>query len=180
MTPPTTAVRLATIDDREGIIGAIRAVYDEYGFPWYPEGYHRDLYDFQSYYLDRGIPFWVAMVQGGVRGAAALMRHPFIPPASSDEGVVPVNGERRVAGTDASLERVYVHPSARRLGLARRMNEAAIAFARAEGVRGIEIWSDKRFEAAHALYQGLGAILVGERLCHDPEQSPEWGFRLDL
>jgi hypothetical protein len=44
----------------------------------------------------------------------------------------------------------------------------------------MEIWSDKRFAEAHALYRSLGAKLVGERICHDPEQSPEWGFLLDL
>lgn len=176
MTAPEIGVRLATLDDQGEIIATIRAVYDEYEFPWYPEGYHLDLYEFESHYLHRGVPFWVATVDGEVRGAAALMRHAFI----EGEGVVLVGGELRVAGTDASLERVYVHPSARRLGLGRKLNEAAIARARTDGAQGIEIWSDKRFDAAHALYRGLGAVPVGERLCHDPEESPEWGFRLDL
>ncbi len=178
---PTTAVRPATSEDRDVIVDTIRAVYDEYGFSWYPEGYHLDLYEFDAHYLRRGVPFWVATVDGRVRGTAALMRHPYVlPPPSGAPVAASADGELRVAGTDASLERVYVHPSARRLGLGRRLNEAAIAMARAEGARGIEIWSDKRFEAAHAMYRSLGALPVGERLCHDPEGSPEWGFRLDL
>ena len=169
-------IRRATAADAEGARATIRAVYDEYGFPWYPEGYHLDLYEFEAHYIEPEIPFWVAEMDGVIRGTAALMPHPYLP----GEGVVTAEGVRRVGGTDSSLERVYVHPDARRRGIARRLNEAAIAHARGLGGRGIEIWSDKEFAAAHALYRALGAVEVGERLCHDPQQSPEWGFRLDL
>jgi hypothetical protein len=44
----------------------------------------------------------------------------------------------------------------------------------------MEMWSDKRFEDAHRLYQKLGAEVVGERICHDPDQSPEWGLLLPV
>jgi hypothetical protein len=44
----------------------------------------------------------------------------------------------------------------------------------------MELWSDKRFEDAHRLYQKLGARVVGERICHDPDQSPEWGLAIDF
>lgn len=169
-------IRRATAEDRDGIVNTIHAVYVEYGFAWHPEGYHRDLYEFESHYLRRKIPFWVAEVDGEIRGTAALETHPLIP----GKGVVTVEDVRRIAGTDSSLERVYVHPAARRLGIGRRLNLAAIAHARENGGRAIEIWSDKKFEAAHAMYRSLGAVEVGERLCSDPEQSPEWGFRLDL
>lgn len=169
-------VRRATAEDQGGIVATIKAVYDEYGFPWYPEGYHRDLYEFESHYLHRDVPFWVAVVDGEIRGTAALEPHAFL----EGSGVVLHEGVRRIGGTDSSLERVYVHPEARRLGIGRALNQAAIAHARESGGRGIEIWSDKLFKAAHAMYRGLGAVEVGERLCSDPEQSPEWGFRLDL
>lgn len=169
-------IRRAKATDAEGVRSTIRAVYDEYGFPWYPEGYHLDLYEFEPRYIEAGIPFWIAEIDGEVRGTATLEPHPFIQGA----GVVVVEGVRRVGQTDCSLERVYVHPLARRRGLGRALNLAAIDYAREMGRRGIEIWSDKEFAAAHALYRALGAIEVGERLCHDPQQSPEWGFRLGL
>jgi hypothetical protein len=44
----------------------------------------------------------------------------------------------------------------------------------------MEIWSDKKLLDGHRLYEKVGAVLVGERLCHDPDQSPEWGLVLDL
>ena len=169
-------IRRATAADAEGVRATIRAVYDEYGFAWYPEGYHLDLYEFESRYIETGVPFWVAEIDGEIRGTAALEAHPYI----VGEGVVRVEGVRRIGETDSSLERVYVHPSARRLGIGRALNLSAIDHAQTTGHRGIEIWSDKLFVAAHGLYRSLGAIEVGERLCHDPEQSPEWGFRLSL
>lgn len=170
------SIRRATAADQSAIVETIRAVYDEYRFAWYPEGYHRDLYEFESHYLHRAVPFWVAEVDGEIRGTAALEPHPYI----LGEGIVTLDEARRIAGTDSSLERVYVHPAARRMGLGRALNLAAVEHARELGGRGIEIWSDKLFTAAHAMYRALGAVEVGERLCHDPEQSPEWGFRLDL
>ncbi|RYG28687.1 GNAT family N-acetyltransferase, partial [bacterium] len=142
-------IRRAVAADAAAVRETIRAVYDEYGFPWYPEGYHLDLYEFDSHYIEPDVPFWVAELDGTIRGTAALMLHPLI----AGEGVVTVDGVRRVGGTDSSLERVYVHPDARRQGLARGLNEAAIAHARALGGLGIEIWSDKEFAAAHALYR---------------------------
>ena len=169
-------IRRATGEDAPGIRRTIKAVYDEYGFPWYPDGYHLDLYEFDAHYLQADVPFWVAEIDGEIRGTIALMLHPPIP----GEGVATVDGVVRVAGTDCSLERLYVDPSARRLGLGRALNEAAFSEARKRGLKGVEIWSDKLFVPAHALYERLGAVAVGDRLCHDPQQSPEWGFRLDL
>ena len=52
--------------------------------------------------------------------------------------------------------------------------------ARVRGCVAMEVWTDKRFEEAHKLYLNLGAKMVGERLCHDPEQSPEYGLILPL
>ncbi|MER3495577.1 MAG: hypothetical protein C4320_01365, partial [Armatimonadota bacterium] len=137
-------IRRAMAQDAPAIQATIRAVYDEYGFPWYPDSYHRDLYDFEGYYLSQNIPFWVAEHEGGVVGTTALMFHPYI----EGQGVVLLDGTVRVAGTDASLERVYVHPSARRMGIARNLNQTALEEARARACRGIEIWSDKSFVAA--------------------------------
>jgi hypothetical protein len=55
------------------------------------------------------------------------------------------------------------------------MNEA-----RHRQCHALEIWSDKLFKEAHQLYEKLGAQCIGDRICPDPDQSPEWGYLLPL
>ena len=162
----------------EGTIETIRAVYDEYGFTWEPHGYHADLYDVRGQYLAQGHRFWVFVEGERVLGTAALETYPMIPGVAGE--AVWAGGKVRVAATDGSVERLYVHPDARRRGVARGLMEVVAAVARREGRTALEVWSDKRFEAAHRLYEGLGATVVGERICDDPDVSPEWGLILPL
>ena len=55
-----------------------------------------------------------------------------------------------------------------------------IMWARRRGFERLIGWSDKRFEEAHGLYAKVGMGRVGERICDDPDKSPEWGFALAL
>ena len=160
----------------EGAIETIRAVYEEYGFTWEPEGYHADLYDVRGQYLAEGHRFWVYVERGRVLGTAALETYELLPGRVGE--TVVLDGKVRVAGTDGSVERLYVHPEARRRGIALALMETVTAAAR--GRRALEVWSDKRFEGAHRLYERLGARVVGERICDDPDVSPEWGLVLPL
>ena len=162
----------------EGAIETIRAVYEEYGFTWEPEGYHADLYDVRRQYLAEGHRFWVFVENGRVRGTAALETYPLL--SGTLGGTVDIAGKVRVAATDGSVERLYVHPEARRRGIASALMDVVIETARADGRTALEVWSDKRFDAAHRLYGKLGAIPVGERICDDPDVSPEWGLALPL
>ena len=173
-------IRLATRDDEAGIQAAIKAVYDEYDFPWYPEEYHADLYDLDTHYVKNDFPFWVAEIDGTVVGTGVLALHPLIVGKDSNSETVLLDDAVRVSGTDCSTERLYVHPNARRRGIARSLMQAITDEARVRGCVAMEVWTDKRFEEAHKLYLNLGAKMVGERLCHDPEQSPEYGLILPL
>ena len=129
----------------------VRAVYDEYGFTWDERGYHRDLRDVEAAY----VAFFVAELDGRIVGTAGL----------SDEG---------------SLERFYVLPEARGVGVGSALLAAVAEEARRRGHSELEIWSDKRFTDAHRLYQRLGARVVGERVHDDPDSSHEWGLVLEL
>ena len=151
----------------------IQTVYEEYGFTWDPADYHYDLYHLQEVYLDAGLPFWVFETDGMIQGTIALDLYPLI----SEQ---PEKGLTRVLGTDCSMERLYVHPKARRQGIARKLCQTAVEWARDNGRTAMEIWSDKRFGAAHALYLDLGARIVGDRVCDDPDKSPEFGLLLSL
>ncbi|MFZ4507042.1 MAG: GNAT family N-acetyltransferase [Fimbriimonas sp.] len=171
-------IRVATEADEVGVQETIREVFDEYGFAWDPDVYHSDLYDLEQHYLSLGNPFWVAEDAGGIVGTVALEFFEAIP---GELGTTAIQeGKVRVAGADCSLERLYVRIRGRRRGIGSALNQTAIAQARQSSRTAMEVWSDKRFVEAHRLYQGLGATIVGDRICDDPDLSPEWGLLLTL
>jgi len=172
------SIRPATQADSHSVVQVIQAVYDEYGFSWEAEGYNADLYDLKGHYLDRGHRFWVAEnANGRVLGTTALKTFNEIP---GEDGWQQFGGKIRVAGADCSLERLYVHPDARRIGMGIALFELVVDEAQRDRRKRMEIWSDKKLTKAHALYEKYGAVRVGERICDDPDESPEWGMRLDL
>ena len=171
-------IRLATQNDVEHAVRIVRAVYEEYGFTWDPEVYHADLYDLEGHYLRLGNPFWLAEWEGLPVGTVAL--EVFDPLPEGDGKICLHEGKVRVAGADCSLERLYVHPEARRRGIGGALTAQVIEEAKRRGRTRMELWSDKRFGPAHQLYGGFGAEVVGDRICDDPDVSPEWGLRIDL
>jgi putative acetyltransferase len=170
-------LRLATRQDEPGIQHVIQTVFEEYGWPWEAEDYHSDLYDIEAAYFASGGAFWVMEDEGRVVGTSAL---DVFDPIPGEGDTVEIDGVPKVTGADCSLERLYVLPEyrGRRVGFA--LWNQVIEEAKARGYRRMEVWSDKVLTAAHALYERSGAERVGERLCPSPDQSPEWGFRLDL
>jgi len=170
--------RPATPEDSLAAAEVVRLVYEEFGFTWDPDDYHADLHDLAGSYLDAGHGFWVAEIPGrGVIGTAALE---IFPPIAGAPGLPTEHGGiTRIGGTDCSLERLYVIPDARG-GAGTALMREVVDEARRRGRKRMEIWSDKRFEAAHRLYGRFGARPVGERVCSDPDQSPEWGLVIDL
>ncbi len=175
----TVHIRPATPGDSADAVRVVRAVFDEYGFIWEPDGYHADLYDLEAHYLDRGHGFWVGIDgDGGVVGTVALER--FAPLPGEPGEPITIDSVRRVGGCDCSLQRLYVAPSARRDGAGTALLCAALDGARSERRRLLEIWSDKRFADAHRLYERVGARTVAERISTDPDESAEWGLVLSL
>lgn len=173
LVPPV--IRPCRAIDASAAKGVVQEVFREYGFTWDGSDYFSDL---------EGLPdsfpggFWVAEVDGHVAGCGGLELHELFPGPVGELTVI--NGTMRIAGTDCELGRLYVRPAARRQGLASALTKCIISEAHHRGLRAMEIWSDKRFAEAHRLYEKLGARLVGERVCHDPDESPEWGFVLPL
>ena len=173
----TFKIRLATREDEPAIQHVIRTVYEEYGWPWFPDGYHKDLYDIEDGYFAKGGYFWVAELDGETVGTVGLE---VFPPFPGDDGSTLVDGALRGAGCDCSLERLYLLDKARGRGIGQSLLLCTIEHAKALNLKRMEIWSDKKLVMAHALYQKIGAIPIGERLCHDPDQSPEWGMIIPL
>ena len=171
-------IRRATPADAEGIRAVIQDVYVEYGWPWEPDSYHQDLYHFDDHYLIPACDFFVAECDGMVVGAGGLVTFDLI--GGTPGELVSVDGTIRIAGTDCEIARLYVLKQHRGKGMGKAINNAIVDAARHRGCKAIEIWSDKRLHEAHNMYKGIGAAPAGERLCHDVEQSPEWGFMMVL
>ncbi len=169
---------MASNQDTDGIVRVLRTVFEEYGFTWDGGNYMADIYDVEKHYLSLGNLFWVSEGENGINGTVGLELFPRL---EGEPGEIQVFGGRvRVGGCDCSLERLYVHPEARRQGIGTRLSQHCIEHARGLGRAQMEMWSDKHFGDAHRLYKSLGAKVVGERICDDPDESPEWGLWLAL
>jgi GNAT superfamily N-acetyltransferase len=140
---------------REAIVDVVRSVHDEYGFTWDFAGYHRDLYDIERYYLAPGGMFWALSVGERIVGCVGVTPH----------------------GQECELHRLYLRREARGGGMGQRMLDTALDWARQRGFRKMVAWSDVKLGLAHKLYLTNGFVLFGQRLCDDPDQSIEHGFR---
>jgi GNAT superfamily N-acetyltransferase len=138
----------------------VKAVFDEYGFPFDEHGYDADLLAPAGHYDGR--TGWFAVAEDGEGRVAGCV-------AVTDEG-----------GGVFELHRLYVLAEARKDGLGSRLVRWAIGRARDRGASNLILFSDIAFEDAHRLYRRFGFRCTRFRYAPDPWQSREWGFELDL
>ncbi|MCC6676136.1 MAG: GNAT family N-acetyltransferase [Phycisphaerales bacterium] len=151
-------------EDEPAVISLIDRCYRQYGLILnLDDECEQHLRDPGAYFRSHGGDFWVVDDgAGGIMGTAALYVH-------SDRQ--PALGE---------LKSMYVDPARRRQGLGSRLTRMVMARARAAGCRDMELWSDTRFDAAHAMYESLGFRRIGRRDLADSNNSAEFGFRRAL
>jgi putative acetyltransferase len=161
---------------KDGVIAVVRAVYDEYGFTWEADGYHRDLYEIETSYLQRGGMFWVLLagnkVPLGCRWGATGGLSASVHSAGKVIGCAGI----LLDGTECELHRMYLLPEYRGRGLGRRLLDTTIEYGRSQGCRRMRAWSDVLLTHAHTLYLKCGFVQEGERICDDPDQAREHGF----
>jgi GNAT superfamily N-acetyltransferase len=163
MTPPVaTSPAILPYDPArhgDGPWRVVKAVFDEYGFPFDEFDYDADLRDPASRY--DGTNGWFAVAEEGSRVVGCV--------ALKDEG-----------DGIFELHRLYVALEARRGGTGERLIRWALDEARARGARSVILFSDVAFTDAHRLYERLGFRQVRFRYAPDPWQSPEWGYEMTL
>ena len=143
---------VALRDPRPGDLGRViqrQAVlyYREYGFDWRFEGLLSEIIGrFVANFDAAREAAWVAERDGMVVGSVFLVK--------GDQPEV------------AKLRMLYVEPSARGLGVGRRLVEAGIERARALGYRQITLWTNDVLVAARRIYQAAGFRLVQEERHH--------------
>lgn len=114
-----------------------------------------ELHALATYY--RGA-LWVAEAQGRVVGMIACR------PDHDEAGVW-------------EICRVYVHPDWHGAGLGHALLDVAEAHSIAAGARRLTLWTDTRFERAHAFYEKRSYIRAGGiRVLHDLSNSLEYGY----
>jgi len=145
-------IREGTDADAAGVIRVIGGIFDEYpGCVLDVEREEPQLRAPAAAY-DR---FWVVESDGEVAGCIAC----------------------DFEGDYVELKKMYLDASVRGRGLATKLVALVEDHARALGISRIELWSDTRFETAHAVYEHLGYERRPDtRELHDLSKTVEFGF----
>ena len=166
-TAPPAACRIEPYDRSRhgnGPAFVIEDVYREFGFTWDPGGYHHDVLHPEEGYPAPDSFFDVAVD----------------PAAEGEAGIVVGTVGGCCHDGVAELKRLYLLQAWRGKGVGRALFDRFLEWARSKGCERAVLWSDKRFTDAHRLYGRAGFRMMAERVCDDPDQSPEWGYRLDF
>jgi RimJ/RimL family protein N-acetyltransferase len=154
------AVEAARPADGPAVVRLIGRVFAEYGFLYDPALEVPDLFAFDRHYAPPHGAFWVIREGGDVVGSVGVERLP--------DGA-------------AELHRLYLDGHLRGRSLGRALVEAVLAWCRAGRIARLVLWSDTRFDRAHALYERMGFHRTGERtIPGDVNNSREFRYEREV
>jgi putative acetyltransferase len=148
-------------EDRDAVIALIDGVYREYSDRVHLEKAEADLVDIPANYAPG--QFMVLEVGGEIRATVAIG-----PDAERPEVCF--------------LKRLYLDARLRGTGVGTQLLGWFLDTARGLGMRRVELWSDVRFERAHAFYRKHGFVNDGTVREMDDSWQPyrEYFYTLDL
>jgi GNAT superfamily N-acetyltransferase len=154
-------VRAGRDADAAGIIRLIGDCWAEYpGCVMDLDGEVPELRALATYAADRDGALWVAEAAGGVVGTVCVWP---------------------LAGGDWELAKMYVAREWRGSGLAQTLAATAETYARAQGGRRIQLWTDTRFDRAHRFYEKRSYVRSGPlRVLGDKSHSIEFAYAKPL
>lgn len=160
--PPAVQVRPFEPRDRDAVVELVEKVLAEYGIRFgVGSSTDEQLRALPGSYRDHGGEFWIAEADGAVIGCVGMMP---LPASEAGPGV-------------AELRKMYLSPAARGKGSGKRLLQAAIAWAKAMGLRHIVLDTLNEMSSAIALYTGAGFVRDDAQI-RAPRCSR--GYRLDL
>ena len=166
-------LRLANIQDLNGISALIDSVLQEYGDHICLDGAEADLRDISSNYFDRDGMFWV-LVKQDAEPNRSDMKSPII----GCHAALANPNQKHVC----NFKRLYLAKPFRGTQWGHRLMQIAIDWATESGFERIEFWSDTRFHRAHHFFKKFGFQLSGQsRVMHDSHQPyEEYFFYLNI
>ena len=158
----TLIIRRAENDDAEGLVALIGGCFDEYadlGCVLDLDDLDKDLLAIRDHIDAVGGDMWVAIDGGEIVGSVGYGPH------------------ERDGKSHVELKRLYVNSAYRRLGLATRLFALVEKAADDLNAEAIDLWSDTRFDKAHAFYERYGFSRDAEtRDLNDPSNTTEYRF----
>lgn len=156
-------IRQATTSDQSAIAELIGGVYAEYGDQLCLDDAEKDLTEVPEYYLNRGGDFVVLCDANEVIGCHA---------------VLPIPGKPEIC----TFRRLYLSQSRRGGGCGKLLMQWAVDWARDQGFKRIEFWSDTRFTRAHGFFKSFGFVDTGDIRHMDDSFDPysEFFFFMNL
>ncbi|HEV7178433.1 MAG TPA: GNAT family N-acetyltransferase [Candidatus Baltobacteraceae bacterium] len=134
----------------------IADVFSEYPGCLFEMSEMPELIEPRTWFRNAGGRIWVAQRDGEILGVVGV--------APSEAGLM-------------ELKKLYVAAKLRGTGVGSALIGLVESFAREHNATGVHLWSDTRFELAHAVYEHKGyRRLPGTRDLHDVSHSIEYHY----